>query len=218
VIEAPVEIPAPEFSIAGVTPEPFAPTPQLVFDTRVTDASGREVYTIALTAHVRIDAERRAYDASTREELLDLFGAPERLPATVGSLLLARVETLVPSFTGSGACTIAAPCTADLEQATTRYLSSLADGVVPLTFQLSGSIFYCGDGDRLQVTQVPWSCEARYRLPVAVWRALIEKRHAGSGFVRLQPETLRGLRRLRAQKGLPTFDAAIARLLEDAHD
>jgi hypothetical protein len=218
VIEAPVVVPVPELTIVGVTTDPFALTPQLRFATRVTDTSGRDVYTIALTTQILIDADRRTYDASAREELLDLFGKPERLPATVGSLVLARVETLVPSFSGAGEFTLSVPCTADLEQATARYLSSLADGSVPLTFQFSGSIFYCGEGDRLQVTQVPWSCEARYRLRVAVWRQLIEKRHAGSGFVRLQPDTLRRLRRLRAEAGLPTFDAAIAHLLGDVDD
>jgi uncharacterized protein DUF6084 len=216
VTEAAVAVPAPEFAVRGVVPDPLAATPVLRFDVAVTDESGLDVYTIALTAQVRIDADRRAYDAGARDRLLDLFGAAERLPATVGPLRLARVDALVPSFSREGACALEVPFTADLEQATARYLSSLDGGVVPLTFALAGTIFYRGERDRLQVTPVPWSCEARYRLPVSVWRDLVERRHAGSGFARLQADTLDRLRRVRARRGLPTLDATIAALLEDA--
>lgn len=210
--------PEPEFSIVRVTPQPLAATPVLSFAAAVTDDSGFEVYTIALTAQVRIDADRRSYEPEVRESLLDLFGESGRIPQTAASFVLARVDTLVPSFTGAGSFTINVPCTADLEQASARYLASLPDGTVPLTFQFNGTVFYCGEDDRLQLTQVPWSCDARYRLPVAVWRGMIEKRHAGSGFVRLQGDTLERLRRYRAERGLPTFDGAIAALLSGADE
>jgi hypothetical protein len=208
--ELAVEVPVPELSISGVEPEPNAAMPHLRFAVEVRDASGREIYTIALTAQVHIDADRRAYEPETRERLLDLFGEAARIPATAGSLVLARVETLVPSFRGTGGFALAVPFSGDLELATTRYLASLPDGGVPLTFHFNGSIFYCGEADRLQVTLVPWSCSARYRVPVTTWRELIERRYAGSGFVRLQADTLEALRARRAARGLPTFDATIA--------
>jgi hypothetical protein len=205
-----VAVPAPEFAVVGVAPEPNAATPLLIFTVEVTDASGREIYTIAATAQIQLDADRRAYDPATRERLRDLFGEQERLPATAGALQIGRVDTLVPRFTGSGRFTIALPISADLEFAAARYLSSLPGGTAPLTFNFNGTIFYAGEHDRLQVTLVPWSCFARYRLPVPTWRNLIEQRYAGSGFVRLQPDTLDLLRRRRVERGLPTFDAAIA--------
>jgi hypothetical protein len=208
-----VAVPAPEFDVAGVEPDANAATPLLRFAIGVSDASGREIYTIATTAQVQIDADRRAYDAETRERLHDLFGEAERLPATVGALPLGRVDMLVPSFTGTGSFTLPLPISADVELAAARYVMSLRSGTVPLTFNFSGTVFYCGDDDRLQVTLVPWSCTARYRLPVSAWRGLIERRYAGSGFVRLQLDTLEALRRRRVQRGLPTLDATIADLL-----
>jgi hypothetical protein len=211
--ELAVATPAPEFTVTGVEPDPHAATPLLRFAVEISDTSGREIYTIALTAQVQIDADRRTYDPATRERLLDLFGEAERIPQTAGVLLLARVETLVPSFTERGSCTLAVPFSADLELATTRYLSSLPGDSVPLTFNLNGSIFYCGEADRLQVTLVPWSCSARFRLRVASWQSLIERRYAASGFVRLQADTLEALRRRRVERGLPTFDATIAEAL-----
>ena len=121
-------VPSPEFAISGVEAEPNAATPLLRFAVSVTDRSGRDVYTIAATARVQIDADRRAYDPETRRRLLDLFGEAERIPATAGSLQLGRVDTLVPSFSGDGAFTVALPVSADLELAAGRYLASLPGG------------------------------------------------------------------------------------------
>lgn len=213
-IEPAVAVPAPEFAITGVDADANAATPTLRFTVEVSDGSGREIYTIAVSAQVRIDADRRAYDPPARAELLDLFGEEARLPATTGSLPLGRVDTLVPSFTAAGRFTLDVPVSADLELAAGRYIASLSGGAIPLTFDFNGTIFYSGEDDRLQVTLVPWSCTARHRVSLATWRGLIEKRYAASGFVRLQADTLQALRRRRAERGLPTLEATIADALE----
>jgi hypothetical protein len=214
VTDVAVELPAPEFAISGVDADPHAATPALRFVVDVTDASGREIYTIALAAQVQIDADRRAYDPDTRERLHDLLGEPERIPQTAGAVQLGRVETLVPSFRAAGRFILVVPFSGDVELAATRYLASLSSGTVPLTFNFNGSIFYCGDDDRLQVTLVPWSCDARYRLRLADWRGLIEQRYAAGGFVRVQADTLEALRRRRMELGLATFDATIREALQ----
>ncbi len=84
--EVAVALPAPEFAVTGVEVVPHAAAPTLNFAVTVTDSSGCEIYTIALTAQVQIDGDRRAYDPETRERLLDLFGEPERIPQTAGAL------------------------------------------------------------------------------------------------------------------------------------
>jgi hypothetical protein len=204
-----VAAPAPEFAISGVEPDAHAATPLLRFAIDVTDASGREIYTIALAAQVQIDGDRRGYDPETRERLHDLFGEPGQIPQTAGPVQIGRVETLVPSFRGAATFTLAVPFSGDVELASTRYLASLADGTVPLSFHFNGSIFYCDDADRLQVALVPWSCDAHYRLRLGDWRALIEQRYASAGFVRVHAETLEALRRRRTEGGHATFDATI---------
>jgi hypothetical protein len=205
-----VEAPAPELEVTAVAPAEGGATPALRFTVGVSDESGREVYTIALTAHVQIDADRRGYDPETRERLLDLFGEPERIPVTAGVVPIGRVETLVPSFSGSGTFELHVPVSGDLELAASRYLASLSGGTVPLTFLFNGSVFYCGERDRLQVTLVPWSSSARFRLPVSTWNGVLERRYGSSGFVRLGGETLEALRARRAALGLPTLEATIA--------
>jgi hypothetical protein len=209
-----VEAPAPEFTVSGVEADPGAATPALRFAIDVTDPSGREIYTIAITAQVQIDGDRRAYDVETRNRLHDLFGEPEQIPQTAGPLQLGRVEALVPSFHGAGSFELTVPFSGDVELATTRYLASLDGGTVPLSFHFNGSIFYCGEGDRLQVTLVPWSCEARYRMPLARWRGLIDERYAAGGFVRLHAATIEALRRRRTDQGFATFDETIRAAIE----
>lgn len=209
-----VEVPAPEFTVSGVEADPHAATPALRFAVDVTDASGREIYTIAVAAQVQIDGDRRAYDPETRGRLHDLFGEPEQIPQTAGPLQIGRVEALVPSFRGAGSFTLAVAFSGDVELATTRYLASLDGGTVPLSFHFNGSIFYCGEADRLQVTLVPWSCEARYRMPLARWRGLIDARYAAGGFVRVQAGTLEALRRRRTDQGFATFDETIRAAVE----
>lgn len=209
-----VEVPAPEFTVNGVEADPHAATPVLRFAIDVSDASEREIYTIALTAQVQIDADRRAYDPETRERLHDLFGEPERIPTTAGAVQIGRVETLVPSFRGSSTFALAVPVSGDVELAATRYLASLSGGAVPLSFHFNGSIFYCDESDRLKVTLVPWSCEARFRVGLAAWRELIERRYDAGGFVRVGAETIEALRRRRTELGLATFDETIRAVCE----
>ena len=107
-------------------------------------------------------------------------------------------------------------CSYDLELAAAKYFHALRDGEVPLAFHFNGTIFYRGDDGRLQMVLVPWSCSAEYRLPVAVWRELIDHYYPGGGWIAAAaPDTLDALQAEKARRGLPTFDACVAELLEE---
>jgi len=188
-------------------------TPTLHFKLRADEITGREVYMVALSTLIHIDPGLRSHDAESRELLVDLFGTPERWAATTTSIVWAQVDTLVPSFTSSTELTVPVPCNYDLEVAATKYLYALPDGEVPLSFHFSGRIFYRGEDGRLQVVMVPWT-SAVYRLPVATWRRMIDQHYPGSGYIRVQEDTLRRLQLRKAQRGLPTFDGAVAELLD----
>jgi hypothetical protein len=81
---------------------------------------------------------------------------------------------LVKGFTGATSFALDVPCTYDLEVAASKYFYSLPDGEVPLSFLFNGMVLYSGETDRLQVAQVPWSCTARWRMPVAAWRRVMD--------------------------------------------
>jgi hypothetical protein len=204
--------PALELEVLGAEPALHVASPALHFRLRAQESAGRDVYMVALSTQVHIDPGLRGHDPGTREQLVDLFGAPERWAATTSSIVWARVESLLPSFTGELEFTLVVPCTYDLEVAFAKYLDALPDGEVPLSFHFSGRIFYRGEDGRLQIVLTPWT-SANYRMPVAVWRSMIDHHFPGSGFIRLQDDTLRALGLHKAKAGIPTFDGAIADLL-----
>jgi hypothetical protein len=202
-----------EFTALGAEPIEHSASPGVRFHLHLSEPDGREIYTVALSTQIQIDPARRAYEDGERERLVELFGAPERWGATTHPLQWARVEALVPSFTGSTAFTVEVPCTYDLEVASAKYFDALSGGDVPLSFHFNGTVLYRGADDRLQVVLVPWSCSARWRMPVEVWRSTIAAHYPGGGWVRLSSETLEALGRRKAALGSHTFDDTVRELL-----
>jgi hypothetical protein len=205
--------PVLEFDVTGAEPIEHAATPGVRFHVRATDPEGNEVYAVALTTQVQIDPALRVHADEERARLVELFGPPERWATTTRALQWARVQSLVPSFTGSTGFALEVPCTYDLEVVSAKYISALDDGDVPLTFHFNGTVLYCGPDDRLQVVLVPWSCSVRWRMPVAVWRRTIDAHYPGGGWIRLQSETLEALARRKAELGVHSFDDTVRGLL-----
>jgi hypothetical protein len=205
--------PALEFSVLGAEPVEHAASPAVRFHLAAEEPAGREVYAIALSTQIQIDPARRTYADDERERLVELFGPRERWGATTRSFQWARVDTLVPTFTGAAAFRLEVPCSYDLEVASAKYFDSLGHGEVPLSFHFNGTVLYAGAEDRLQVVLVPWSCTASWRLPVAVWRRTIDAHYPGGGWIRLGRETLEALGRRKAELGAHSFDDAVRELL-----
>lgn len=203
----------PEFSVLGVGAVRYAALPTLSFDVHVSEPSGRQVYLIALSAQVMIEPARRRYDAAAHEKLVELFGPPERWSVTTRSMLWTQLDLLVPSFTGSTTFRAPVTCSYDHEVAAAKYFDALEDGEVPLAFNFNGTIYYRDDDGRLQLSLVPWSCSAEFRMPVATWRELIDHYFPATGWVALQRDTLDALAREKAARGLPTLDACVRELL-----
>jgi hypothetical protein len=204
--------PGLQLEVLGAEPGVHLASPTLIFTLRAREPAARQVYMVALSTQIHIDPGLRSHDDETRELLVDLFGAPERWAATTTSIVWARVEALLPSFSSEVEFRLPVPCTYDLEVASAKYLDALPDGEVALSFHFSGRIFYRGDDGRLQIVLAPWT-SATFRLPVSVWRKTIDLHYPGSAFIRLGNETLRALRRHQSQLGAPTFDDAVADLL-----
>ncbi len=153
--------PEPEFEVLGVRPLRYAAAPTLMLDLQVSEPSGREVYMIALTIQLMIEPARRAYDGVTRERLAGLFGAPERWAVTTQSLVWARLDVIVPAFTGSTTVAVPIACNYDLEVAAAKYLHSLPDGEAPLALHFNGMVYYPNEQGGLQMVLVPWSSIGR---------------------------------------------------------
>ena len=200
------------FECLGARSEEFAVTPTLGFTIRITEATGVAVHAVALRCQIRIEPQRRRYTPAEAERLADLFGDPSRWAQTLRPMQLATVSTMVPGFTGSVDVVVPVPCSYDLEIASTRYFHALDDGTISLLLLFSGTAFL-DDGAGYAVQQLPWSAEARYGLPTAVWRTMVERDFPNSGWLRCSRTTLDALGRYKSRHALPTWEHTIAALL-----
>jgi hypothetical protein len=123
---------------------------------------------------------------------------------------------VVPSFTGTTEVDVPVVCTYDFEVGAAKYLHALSGGEVPMLLLFSGTAFRRTDDGRFEVEQVPWHLESRYRVPVAVWRELMDRFFPGGGWIRVHRDTLDALQRFKAERALPTWEDAFAALLKQA--
>ena len=198
-------------------PDRYAAVPTLQLKLRISETTGVQVHAIALRCQIRIEPQRRRYSAQEANGLLELFGEPPRWGDTLKPMQFATVSLMVPGFTGSIELDLPVPCTYDFEVAAAKYLHALYDGEVPLLLLFSGTVFAKG-GDGMTVEQVPWHKEASYRMPVKVWRELMDLYFPGSAWIRLRRDTLDELQRFKARAALPTWDQALEVLLERARE
>ena len=203
------------FTVLDVAPEPYAAAPNLLARLRVEETTGEVVHALALRAQVRIEPQRRRYDDAEEQALLDLFGGRSRFAETLKPFSWLHASTVAQGFTGSTEISLVLPCSYDVEVAGTPYLRALQDGEVPLVFLFSGTVFTRG-ATGFAVAQVPWDREASYRLPVAVWRALMAKHFPGTEWLRVRRDTVDALGRYKHARGLTTWDDVVSALLAEA--
>lgn len=158
------------FRVEGAGPRPAAATPELAFRLAVLDRAAVPIHSVALRCQVRIEPARRAYTAPEQERLLALFGTPDRWGQTVRPFAWAGVGVTVPAFTGETAVDLPVPCDRGADRAAAVYLDALDGGEAALTFLFSGTVFYEAEGVGPQVGMIPWDREARFRLPVPLWK------------------------------------------------
>jgi hypothetical protein len=206
-------------TVESAEPVAFAASPLLAFKLRIVSAPADQlIHTIALRAQIQIEVTRRQYDAKEQAKLLDLFGSPDRWGQTLRNLLWTHANVMVPRFSGSTLVDLQVPCTFDFNVAATKYFHGLSSGDLPLCFQFSGTIFYQGEEGGLQVLPISWDKEAKYRLPVKVWKALIDEYFPNSAWLALHRDTFERLYEFKVREGIPTWDDAIERALASLRD
>ena len=143
---------------------------------------------------------------------MDLFGEPDRWSRTLGRMLWTHATTVVGPFTAQTTADLPVPCTFDFTVAATKYFAGLDEGEIPLVVQFSGTVFYL-TAKGLQVSIIPWDREARFRLPVATWREMIDVHYPHCAWLRLGKETFDRLHAYKLRHGLATWEQALERLL-----
>jgi Family of unknown function (DUF6084) len=203
------------FSIIGARVEPYAIVPTLVFRLKIAETTAERIYAIALRCQIQIEPRRRHYSSDEETRLLELFGEPDRWGTTLQTLMWNYASLMVPSFENTTEIDVPVTCTYDFEVVAAKYLESLEQGEVPLLFLFSGTIFNRGLLG-FSVEQVPWEKEAAYRLPVRLWRELMDRYFPGSAWIRLRRESFDALYRFKGRHALPTWDDAVEALLKNA--
>ena len=204
-----------DFAVEDMRVERHSAAPLLMCALRVTNKTAQTpVRNVMLRCQIRIEPTRRAYGGREHERLIELFGRRERWGETLRSLLWTHADVLIPGFDTECAIDLPVPCSYDFNIAATTYFDGLETGEAPLSLLFSGTIFRDDPDGRLQIEQIAWSKEAAYRLPVATWRAMMEHHYPNGLWLCLGRDVFEQLQRFKRARGHPTFDRALAALLE----
>ena len=147
---------------------------------------------------------------------MELFGETPRWGDTLRPFLWTHVSLTVTGFTGRPRSTCPITCTYDFEVAAAKYLHALDDGEIPLVLLFSGTVVRHGAQPGFSAAPVVVDEEASYRLPVQLWRDMMDLYFPNSGWLRLRRDTLDALQRFKAERALPTWDETFERLLKEA--
>jgi len=202
------------FQVEGAEAVPFTAAPLLAFKLRITNTdAGQAIQSIALRCQIQIESTHRKYGAQEQERLLDLFGAPERWSRTLRAMLWTHASVMVPPFKGSTVVDLPVSCTFDFNVAATKYFAALKEGDVPLNLMFSGTMFYEAAGAGLQVEQIPWDREAKYRMPVRVWREMMDLYYPNSAWLCLRRDVFEKLSQYKMDRGIPTWEQALESII-----
>ena len=202
-----------DFKVEGAEVLKFAAVPSVLFKLRIENLEEEPIRSVALNTQIRIAATQRHYETAEQERLLEIFGEPHRWGHTLRSLLWTHTVLQVPRFSESTVVDMPVACTYDFEVAWAKYFYALDDGEVPLEFLFSGTVFYAIEGGRLQTARISWEKEAEFRLPVRVWKEMMEHYFPNSAWIRLRRDAFDRLYNYKVRKGLPTWEAAVEELL-----
>lgn len=206
-----------EFAVRGVEAQQFTASPTLTFDLEITCSDADvEIHNVLLQAQIQIDSTRRRYDKQEQGRLVDLFGQPDRWSETLRALLWTHAGATVPRFQGKTLARLHVPCTFDFNVAATKYFYALSEGEAPLEFLFSGSIFYAAEDGALRIVRISWEKEAKFRLPVPVWRRMMDHHYPNSTWLNLPRDTFQRLHEYKLRQGIPTWEQAIEKLLGQA--
>lgn len=203
------------FTVVGARAEPYAAVPTLMLRLRIEESTGAQIHMMSLRCQIQIEAKRRRYTGAEEARLFEQFGEPHRWGETLRSILWTHVPLMVGGFEEAIEIDVPIVCTYDLEVAPTGFLRSLDDGEIPVLLQFSGTVFTKG-GNGFAVEQLSWTKEASYRLPVRLWRELLDRYFPGTGWIRLRRDTIDALQEFKGRRTLPTWDDVAAALLAES--
>jgi hypothetical protein len=124
-----------------------------------------------------------------------------------------NTSVAVPAFTDNLLVDLQLPCTFDFNVAATKFFHALNDGEIPVCVMFSGTVFYSSADGVLQIAQVPWDREVNFRLPVSIWKEMMDLHFPNTAWLCLQRDAFELLYEYKVRHGIPTWEQAIVRAL-----
>ena len=210
------------FEVLDVLPQQHAASPHLLFRLRVTERSGAVVHAIALRAQLRIEPQRRPYDARRAGRP----GRPVRHPGPVRQHPQAvPVDARVDDGAGLHRSTRVRPAGRLHLRLRGRARRSTCTRCAAATCR-SSCCSAAPSSPAVTPASRSSSCPGRWRPATGcrwrAWRQLMDLYFPGSGWIRLDRETIDALARYRSARGLTSWEQTLADAAAgggaDAHD
>jgi len=208
-------VPELNFQISDASVVRHAAVPTLGLQLSISQSEPRvPIESVLLECQVRIEPTRRKYSPAEQSRLSDLFGEPARWGETLRSLLWTHVRAHLPPLVEGTTLELPIPCSFDFNVGATKYFSALESGELPLLILFSGTIFYTAD-EAVQISRISWEKECRYRLPVSVWREMMDLYYPNQAWLTLRRDIFDRLLDYKQRQSLPTFEQALDKLLAE---
>ena len=203
-----------DFAVEAAAMARHSAAPLLTLKLQVRNrAPAQPIEHVALQAQIRIEAARRDYAADERERLVELFGGPEDWDRGLRGLLWTTASAAIPGFAEHCTIDLPLPCSFDVNIAATRYFDGLDDGEAPLSLLFSGAVFFRNAEGDLQIAQIPHHKEASFRLPLRLWRSLMDHYYPDGMWLRIERDLFAELERYRRGRHLASLDQALRQLV-----
>jgi Family of unknown function (DUF6084) len=207
-------VPDLDFAVQSAEPVPYAAAPLLALKLAIRNTQpDQRIASIMLQCQIQIETPRRHYSPQEQARLLDLFGEPDRWSQTLRNTLWTHAGVNVGPFQSETLADLPVPCTFDFNIGATKYFHALEDGEVPLCLLFSGTMFFEHPSSGLQIAQIPWNKEARFRLPVTVWKNVVDMYYPNTAWLALHRDAFNRLHDYKMRHGVATWEEALDRLL-----
>lgn len=204
-----------KFEIIASRVKQYAAVPTLVFDLQITnETENEEVYAAALKCQVIIEAVKRRYDEEAKDRLYELFGGAERWHETLRTTFWQIVTVPLPRFTNKTVVEINVPCSEDQGMAAGKYFYAVRDGLIPLAFLFSGTLFYKNPDGELQITLIPWEKEAFCKMPAALWQEMMDLHFPNTRWLTIRKDLYEKLVEYKSFHNYPSLENCVESLLE----
>jgi hypothetical protein len=209
-------MPELEFRISGARAVPHTAAPLLGLEVEISNRPETQpLRGILLRCQLRIDPHRLKVTPEQAHALRHVFGEGAIRARSLSPLLWQTLNINVPPFSGATRVELEIPCSPDLELVPTKIFRAIDAGHVPIGLLFSGTVFY-GELGALQVTQLPWSSEAWFDLPVDVWRSVLDQHLGARAVLPLDRALIDRLYRYRMDNDVASWDQAVSTLLDAA--